>query len=202
MGDPNKQRKKYSTPSHPWQKERIDEEKLLTREYGLKNKKEIWRMSSLLRNFFLQAKKLTAVKTEQSKKETIQLLNRLKSLGLLSEAATLTDILELTLKDIMERRLQSLVFRKGLAKSMKQARQFITHAHIIVNGRKITSPGALVLKEHEGSISFANSSSFIDEMHPERQQKEKLPKKPAKKEPAGKNKPREHKGKNNERRKR
>ncbi|MDP7610203.1 MAG: 30S ribosomal protein S4, partial [Candidatus Woesearchaeota archaeon] len=44
MGDPKKQRKKYSKPSHPWQTERIEVEKVLMKEYGLKNKKEIWRV--------------------------------------------------------------------------------------------------------------------------------------------------------------
>ena len=40
MGDPRKLRKKYYPPSHPWQKIRIDEEKILMKDYGFKNKKE------------------------------------------------------------------------------------------------------------------------------------------------------------------
>ena len=182
MGDPRKQRSKFSTPVHPWQKERIDEEKELIKEYGFKNKQEIWKMGSLLRNFSNQAKKLSALKTEQNEKEKIQLLNKLKSLGLLQEAADLDDVLELSLKDISERRLQSVVFRKGLARSMKQARQFITHEHISVSGKKISSPSFLVSKDQEGQIGFAPDSDLTDEMHPERIKEEKLPKKPEKKE--------------------
>ena len=41
MGSPKKQRKKYSKPSHPWQKARIEEEKALKKEYSFKNKKEL-----------------------------------------------------------------------------------------------------------------------------------------------------------------
>src|SRR3989344_2468409 len=140
MGAPRKQRRKYSTPFHPWQRERIDEENQLQIDYGLKNKTEIWRSRSLLTNFFSQAKRLTAVKTAQTEKEKVQLINRLKSLGLAGETATLNDVLELTLIKILDRRLQSVVFKKGLARSMKQARQLITHRHISVAGRNTTSP--------------------------------------------------------------
>jgi len=58
MGDPRKIRKKYQTPSHPWIKSRIDEEKVLTREFGTKNKKEIWKMETVLKNFKTQSKHL------------------------------------------------------------------------------------------------------------------------------------------------
>jgi len=86
-----------------------------------------------------------------------------------------------SLKDILERRLQSIVFRKGLARSMKQSRQFIVHGHVMVDGKKLTSPGYLVPKAVEGSISFVPRSSLTDEMHPERVQVEKLAKKPEEK---------------------
>jgi len=186
MGDPKKQRKKFSSPEHPWQKDRIETERALVREYGLKNKKEIWKMGSLMKNFFLQTKKLTATKSKQNEKEAIQLLNKLKSLGLLSESSDLSNILELSLKDILERRLQSVVFRKGLTKSMNQARQFIVHGHISLDGKKITSPSFIVSKEEEGLISFRENSSFVDEMHPERVQSETITKKTVKKKPVGK----------------
>ena len=51
MGDPKKQRKKYTTPRHPWQRDRLDEERQLLKDYGLKNKKELWKFESLLRKF-------------------------------------------------------------------------------------------------------------------------------------------------------
>lgn len=197
MGDPRKQRSKFSTPNHPWERARIDEERELKREYGFKNKREIWKMSSIAKNFSSQAKKLAAIKTVQGEKEKIQLMNKLILLGLLPENASLDNVLDLSVKDIAGRRLQSIVFRKGLANSMKQARQFISHEHISVGGKKITSPSYLVSKEEENLISFAQDSGLTDEMHPERAKKQEMPKKAEKKEVAPKEKKKEivHPGK-------
>ena len=74
MGDPIKHRKKYSKPSHPWQRERIEEEKGIMKEYGLKNKKELWKMESKLKTFSQQAKRLITEKGEQAEKERIKKL--------------------------------------------------------------------------------------------------------------------------------
>jgi small subunit ribosomal protein S4 len=181
MGDPKRQRRKFSKPSQRWNKERIEEETILITEYGLKNKEELWRTAAVLRNFTNQAKKLIAVKTEQAKKEEIQLLNRLKALGII-HTSVVEDILGLTVRNILDRRLQSIVFKKGLAKSVKQARQFITHGHILINDKKITSPGHLLLKKDETNIGFAPRSSLFSEDHPERAKKQEKtkPKKKAK----------------------
>jgi small subunit ribosomal protein S4 len=183
MGDPKRIKKKYSTPLHPWQAERIEEEKELTKEYGFKNKKEIWKIQSLLRNFFRQAKRLAATKTEQAEKEKVLLLNRLKRLGLLAENALIDNVLEISLKDLLERRLQTVVFRKGLARSVNQARQFIVHRHIKIGDKKITVPNYLVSKAEEGLITFSGTSSLASPDHPERKKEEKttMPKKPKKK---------------------
>lgn len=173
MGDPRKVRSKFSGPSHPWQKSRIDSERELKLEYGLKNKKEIWRASSLLKKFTNSAKYLIPKTDEQANKEKDQLLSRLARLGLMPAGAQIEEVLGLKLKDILERRFQSIVFKKGLARSMKQARQFITHEHVAVGDRKITSPSYLVSKKEEDLISFSHNSSFVDENHPERKLPEK-----------------------------
>ena len=149
MGDTKKQRRKYSRPKKRWEKERIEEEKVLLEEYGLKNKKEIWKAESILKNFAIQAKRLIALQTNQAAIEKIQLFKRLSSHGLVAENAKLEDVLAITLKDILERRLQTLVYRKNLARSIKQARQFIVHNHIMVSDSKITAPSYLVLKQEE-----------------------------------------------------
>ncbi len=172
MGDPKFQRKKYSTPAHPWRMERITAENELTEKYGFKNKQEIWKLDSKLKNFSRQAKKLIAEKTAQSEKEKLLLLKKLKGLGLLSESASMEGILSITLKDILERRLQSIVFRKGLARTMAQARQFIVHGHIEVNGKKLTSPNFLVPVSIENAIGFIKTSNLSDDMHPERAPKD------------------------------
>lgn len=168
MGDPRQARKKYTGPSHPWNRERIEEERVIKRDYGLKNKKEIWKMQSILSRSKDHAKRLIPQISAQSKKEQKDLIQRLHKMGLLSSTAKLEDVLGLTAKDIMERRLQTVVFKKGLARSIIQSRQFISHGHIFVNGRKITVPSYIVLKNEENSISFDPSSALASSEHPER----------------------------------
>ncbi len=180
MGDPKKPKKKYSKPTHPWQKERIDEEKGFLKEYGMKNKKELWRLESKLANFKDQTKKLVSLNTEQAMKEKKQLLDKLQSLGLIKKDADTGEILGLSLKDLLERRLQTIVFKKNLARSIKQARQFIVHGHIHVDDKEITKPNYLVSIKEEALIRFSPSSALIDELHPERVEKKKEIKKKVK----------------------
>ncbi len=168
MGSPKRQRKKFSKPSHPWQKERILAEQGLLKEYGLNKKYEIWKMNSILKNFTAQAKNLVNIKNPQVGKERSQLLTKLFSLGLLGKDAKIEDVLSLTLKDVMERRLQTLVYRKNMAGSLKQARQFIVHEHIALGDKSITAPSYLVLSEEENNISFAKNSVLSNASHPGR----------------------------------
>lgn len=168
MGDPKKQVNRYSTPRHPWERDRIDEEKVLTYEYGLKNKKEIWKQASFIKNIKTHVKRLNGLVGTQADLEKDQLFNKLIAYGLLKEGQSLDEALELTTKDIMERRLQTQCVRQGLARTMMQARQFIVHGHIKVNGKKITAPGFLVTTESQFAIEFIPNSAFSDPEHPER----------------------------------
>jgi len=182
MGSPRRPRKKYSKPSHPWQKERIEEEKKLIEEYGLKNKNEIWRASSLLKNFTLQAKTLIIETSVQAEIEKNQLLKKLFSLGLVEEGAKLEDVLSITVKRILDRRLQTLVYKKKLARSINQARQFIVHRHIVIGDRKIIMPSYLVTREEEAFIGFISKSPLFNQDHPERVEQMVIKKEPPKKE--------------------
>ncbi|MDP2908279.1 MAG: 30S ribosomal protein S4 [Nanoarchaeota archaeon] len=168
MGDPKHLRRKYSTPSHPWQKGRIEEEKVLLKDYGLKNKKEIWRIDSFLNRLKRQAKSLIARTDTQSQKEEKQLVARLARLNLVKENAKMDDILGLDIKNVMDRRLQTQAYSKGLSRTVKQARQFITHGHIFVGDKKVTIPSYLVKQEEENLIRFEEGSSLASADHPER----------------------------------
>jgi len=177
MGQTKKIRKKYSTPIHPWQRERIIEEKDILREYGLKNKKEIWKYSARLRSARDQVKKIVAnIRLEQSAKEREQLMQKLLKYGIISKDSKVEDILDLKTKYFLERRLQTVVFRKGLARSTKQSRQFITHGHILVNGKKITAPSYFLSKDEEAKLEFRATSNLSKIDHPERTIKEKIEK--------------------------
>ncbi len=178
MGDPKKPKKKYATPMHPWQSDRIEEEKKLKKEYGLKNNREIWKMKTILRNFYAQVKKSIAV--TGAKTETELLLARLARLGLIKQTAKLDDVLGLTINDVLNRRLETVVFKKGFARTCKQARQFILHGHVLVGGKKLTSPSHLVTVDEEARIEFMPTSSLADPEHPERAPKAAAPKSAAK----------------------
>jgi len=168
MGNARKLRKKYHGPSHPWQKTRIEEEKKVIFDFGLLNKRELWRANSLLKRYADFAKKLISATGDQADKERTQLLQRLQRMGLLGDGAKLDDVLTLTPRDLLERRLQTQVVRKGLARTTKQARQFVTHEHIMVNGKTISSPSYIVLREEESSLAFRGNSVLVNPEHPER----------------------------------
>lgn len=169
MGDIKKIRRKYSKPSHPWQRARIDAEKIILKEFGFKNKTEIWKMESQLRSFKNQVKELVTKEPKQRALEEKQLLDRLYKLGLLNKDAKRENVLDLINLDLFNRRLQTIVFKKGLARSVKQARQFIVHGHIFVNGNEMNVPSYLVNRDEEMSIIYNPTSQLKDEMHPERQ---------------------------------
>lgn len=172
MGDPKFSRRSYDTPSHPWQGERIKAEVEIVREFGLKNKTEVWKAQTVLRNFRKQSRELQARLRggdAQAKIEADALLRKCSRMGILPvTGSTLNDILVLTEGDILSRRLQTVVYEKGLSTTIKQARQMITHGHIHINGHRVTVPGYIVTREEEASVVYNDVSPFTDEMHPMR----------------------------------
>jgi small subunit ribosomal protein S4 len=181
MGDPRHLHKKYQTPMHPWERTRIDEERELVKQYGFVNKRELWKMRTKLTDFKDQAKKLSANSGKQVEKETKALLEKLRNLNLLKQDQELNDILSIGFTDLLDRRLQSVLYKKSLARSMTQARQMIVHRHIVVNNIKITSPSYLVKSNEEAMISFSPDSPFAQEGHPERVYEQNMPLKPEEK---------------------
>ncbi len=146
MGDPRRLRKKYKTPLHPWQASRIKEEIALLREYGLSNKKEIWKIENYLRSWQTRARKIIGLPPEKQEEETKILMSTISKLGILKEDAHLDDILALQLRDVLDKRLQTIIYKMGLAATIKQSRQFIVHNKAMVNGKRINSPSFLVNK--------------------------------------------------------
>jgi small subunit ribosomal protein S4 len=167
MGDPRRLKKKWSKPMHPWQEQRMIAESALVKEYGLKRKKEIWKVNSLLKRYFGQAKTLIGSEKATTEEDNRQFIRKLASLGVLKSTSKVDDALNLSLKDLMERRLQTLVVRKNLARNMLQARQFIVHEHIAVGNKKITVPSYMVSVEEEPLVRFADDSQLKDPTHPE-----------------------------------
>ena len=166
MGDPRKQRKTYQRPFRPWNKTRIENELVVVGEYGLRNKKELWKHANQLRRFRQIARDLKTMPEERQKKGFAELSGKLNRLGLVSEGATTDDVLSLQVRNILDRRLQTIVYKRGLARSIYQARQFVVHKHISIAGKVISSPSYLVKADEEEEIDYQPFSPLKD--HPEK----------------------------------
>ena len=139
--------KQYSRPKRPFDKNRIVEEEKIKKEFGLKNKKEIWRSESRIKLMRTLAKNLISARPEEQKK----LFEKLGNLGF--KAGSVAEILSLDKKDYLRRRLQTIVVVKKLARTLKEARQFITHRKVLIDGKVVDSPSYIVPVSLEGKIS-------------------------------------------------
>ncbi|WP_049986901.1 30S ribosomal protein S4 [Halobellus rufus] len=163
--------KRYETPNHPFQGERIAQEGDLLGRYGLKNKEELWRAQSELRNYRREARRLIGDAQgdlDAAEAAGEEFLTRLRRYGVLSEGDDISRVLGLDVTDILERRLQTVAYRKGLASTPQQARQFIVHGHVVVDGARVTRPSKTVEVTEEDHIAFDERSPLADELHPER----------------------------------
>jgi len=158
IGDPRKQKKKFKKPKVPFQKERILEELEFIGRYGLRNKREFWKMRTTLANFRDLARQSRTLPAEVATEVQRELIKKLNRLGILGPEAEFDDVLLLTVEDMLKRRLQTLVFEKGLAQTIYQARQLIVHGHIQIKGKKINAPSYIVKREEEDFIGFAANS--------------------------------------------
>ncbi len=144
-----RQRKKYETPRHPWDKARLEAEKKLMKDFGLKNKKEIWKAEALLRKNRGLARDLIG---KQNKEKEKILIDKLVKLGILVKDAMLDNVLGLTVEDFLNRRLQTVIMKKTLANTVKQARQFITHGQVMIDSRRVTYPSYMIPVDEEEKI--------------------------------------------------
>ncbi|PKL66050.1 MAG: 30S ribosomal protein S4 [Methanomicrobiales archaeon HGW-Methanomicrobiales-3] len=173
MGYPGKNHKSYQTPKRPFEKTRIEAETRLVIEYGLRNKRDVWKAQAVLRKYRTAARGLLALGSNpahkaqyDAKKE--ELISHLQRSGLLGPDAGIDEVLSLKVQAQLERRLQTLVYRQGLARSPKQARQLVTHGHIAINGRRTTIPSYRVTRIEESQISYYGTSPFLSDSHAEK----------------------------------
>jgi len=153
--------KTSKTPRRPFEKERLDNEMKVVGEFGLKNKREVWRVSLLLAKMRANARMLLTLDEKNSKRifEGNALLRLCVRLGLLEEDKRELDyVLAIKVGDIMARRLQTLVFKQNLAKSLHHARVLIRQRHIRVKSQMVNIPSFLVRVEQEKHIEFALTS--------------------------------------------
>ena len=153
MGDPRKLRNKYESPRKVWDAERIKTESKLRSVYGLKNTREIWVMLQVLKRARRDAMKYLSL-GEEGRAKAQPLMARLARLGVIQPDAKIDDVLSLSVENFLDRRLQSLAMKKGLARTARQSRQLITHGFIAVKGRKVSVPSYMVTADEEKYIAY------------------------------------------------
>lgn len=169
MGLPIKHKTKMVSHKKKWDKNTIVEEAVFVTDYALKNKKEIRRAEALLSKLKTIAKNFNKTTETKESAGAKQFVNKLKAQGYLTEEATsLDEILDITLRELFERRLAAVLYKKGLAKTPGQARQFVVHGHVEVNGQVVTAPSYPVTVKDAETVAFIGSSNLSDDTHPER----------------------------------
>lgn len=147
--------KLYSRPKRPYDKARIDEEGEIKKEFGLKNKKEIWKAEAKIKEMREKAKRL--ISADESERKI--LFNQLNKIGL--KVNSIADILGLDKKDYLKRRLQTIVKEKKLTSTIKLARQMIIHKKVLVDGETINKPSYIVPVDLENKITIKPKKSKI-----------------------------------------
>ncbi|MCL5433389.1 MAG: 30S ribosomal protein S4 [Candidatus Marsarchaeota archaeon] len=154
MGAPRRNRKKYNKPKNMWNLERIKEDNTLKDQYGLKNMKELWMIQTELSKLRNTVRILLSGAEPNSDKIQLDIITKLSKYGIVSGNVTLDVLLDLKVNAFLDRRLQTVIFKKGLAKTIKQARQLIVHGYIAIEGKRVTKPSYRVPLNEEQLITY------------------------------------------------
>ena len=160
MGDPKNPRKIWRKPKRPLNYDLLNEELFVLGTFGLKNKRELWKAHTELSRVRNQARSLLALTQEIREKKEQVLMKSLIRIGLVNTNSTLDDVLNLKVTDLLSRRLQTIVQKKGLIKSPYQARQAVVHGHIMIGERVVTVPSYTVKVEEETQIHLVSGVNF------------------------------------------
>ncbi len=160
MGDPKYPRRAWRKPKRPLNYELKMEELKILGTFGLRSKRELWKAHTELSRVRHQARSLLALRQEEREQKEPILMKSLVRIGLVSGAASLDDVLNLQIDDLLSRRLQSIVSKKFGFKTPYQARQAIIHGHVMIGDRKIDIPSYMVTLEEENNIHFSPESKI------------------------------------------
>ncbi len=164
MGDPRRLRKAYSTPKHPWRAEELSQELNLLGTYGLRNKKELWKAQTTLSRIKKRARQLLAAPPSVRGKMEAELTTYLNRMGLAPEGASLDDVLGLSIENVLNRRLQTVVLSRGLTKTIHQARQMIAHRHVAIGDRTVSVPSYFVRRDEEVAVALRPGVSLTGQV--------------------------------------
>jgi len=160
MGDTKNFRRGWRKPKRPFNFELKMEELKTLGTFGLKTKRELWKARTELSRVRNQARSLLALRQEVRDREEPILIHSLSRIGLIEQNATLDDVLNLEIDDLLSRRLQTIVMKKFYFKSPYQARQAISHGHVIIGDRVVNIPSYVVKVDEEDKVKLTSESIF------------------------------------------
>ncbi|MDH3610953.1 MAG: 30S ribosomal protein S4 [Nitrosopumilus sp.] len=173
MGDPKYPRRAWRKPKRPLNYDLKMEELKTLGTFGLRTKKELWKAHTKLSRVRHQARSLLALQQDVREEKEPILMKSLTRIGLVSSDATLDDVLNLKVNDLLDRRLQTQVFKKFGFKTPYQARQAVVHGHIMIGDRVINLPSYTVTTGEEDHIRFTAESKFPEILEKSKESQEK-----------------------------
>ena len=157
-------KKTSKTPRKPFDRDRLMSELKVVGQFGLRCKREVWRVQLTLARLRKAARELLTLDESDPRRqfEGDALIRRIVRLGLLKEGErTLDYVLGLTLDQFMERRLQTVLVKKDMAKSVHHARVLLRQRHIAVGKQMVNIPSFNVRTASQNYIAYAPSSVFV-----------------------------------------
>ena len=160
MGDTKNFRRVWKKPKRPLNFDLKMEELKILGTFGLKTKRELWKARTELSRVRNQARSLLALRQDVRDREEPILLKSLSRVGYVEPDATLDDVLNLELSDLFSRRLQTIVQKKFFFKTPYQARQAVSHGHILIGDRIVNIPSYVVSVDEESKVKLTTESIF------------------------------------------
>ena len=160
MGDTKNFRRVWKKPKRPLNFDlKMDELKILG-TFGLKTKRELWKARTELSRVRNQARTLLALRQDVREQKEPILMNSLSKVGYVQSDATLDDVLNLEINDLLARRLQTIVQKKFYFKTPYQARQAVSHGHVLIGDQIVNIPSYLVNVDEEDKVKLTSESVF------------------------------------------
>lgn len=160
MGDPKYPRKMWRKPERPLNYDLKMEELKTVGTFGLRTKRELWKAHTELSRVRHQARSLLALQRADREEREPILMKSLTRIGLVKEDATLDDVLQLQVTDLLARRLQTIVWKKLGFKSPYQARQAVVHGHVVIGNRVVDIPSYVVTTSEEPKVQLKPGSKL------------------------------------------
>ncbi len=160
MGDTKNFRRVWKKPKRPLNFDLKMEELKILGTFGLKTKRELWKARTELSRVRNQARSLLALRQDVRDREEPILIKSLSRVGYVKPDSTLDDVLNLELSDLFSRRLQTVVQKKFFFKTPYQARQAVSHGHILIGDRIVNIPSYIVSVDEESKVKLTTESIF------------------------------------------